>query len=233
MILSNPLSIARTFIVLTGLALSACSQVQYRAEGDAAPSSELPFDRTVSFKLSRAFYETPPRCAFVLPLQGKAANTKPGQQIEDAAARQLSQRIERVMSPRRRDRLMRELAIDPTTAKGRARFATATRCSTAVEIVSTGLESTYALVWAHAKLQLAMRLVRARDGKELWRAEHATTRSEGTVPLSPISIPVGAFSAGRFQGDEDKFPSMADDAARRIVASLPDMRGAFRQRRRP
>ena len=65
------------------------------------------------------------------------------------------------------------------------------------------------------------------NGAELWRAAHQASRSEGTLPLSPMSVPIGAFSAGRFHGDADVFPSMADDVARRIVASLPDTRGLF------
>ncbi len=217
--------------LLIGLGLAACSQVQYRAADTRKPEATLPFDRTVHFQVTRAFYESPPRCAFILPSQGEAAKSRPGRMIEEAAARQLSFRIERVIGPDHRDRLTRELAIDPTTPKGRMRFAQATGCDTAVEIVTNGLETTFVVVWAQAKLHLAMRLVRARDGKELWRAAHVASRSEGTIPLSPVSFPIGAFSAGRFHGDDDVFPSMADDVARRIVASLPDTRGAFRTSR--
>ena len=108
--------------------------------------------------------------------------------------------------PDHRDQFARKLAIDPTPPKDRMRFAQATRCDTAVEIVTKGLETTFMVVWAQAKLHLAMRLVRARDGKELWRAAHVASRSKGTIPLSPVSFPIGAFSAGRFRGDQDVFP---------------------------
>ena len=221
-----------TATLFIGLGLAACSQVQYRAADASKSVATIPFDRMVHFQVARAFYESPPRCAFVLPSQGEAAKSRPGRLIEEAAARQLSFRIERVIGPDRRDQLARKLAIDPTTPKGRMRFAQATRCDTAVEIVTKGLETTFMVVWAQAKLHLAMRLVRARDGKELWRAAHVASRSEGTIPLSPVSFPIGAFSAGRFHGDQDVFPSMADDVTRRIVASLPDTRGASRTSRR-
>jgi hypothetical protein len=226
------LSIRLASPLLIGLGLAACAQVQYRADDTRKPGAALPFDRTVHFQVTRAFYESPPRCAFILPSQGKAANTRPARIIEEAAARQLSFRIQRVIGPNHRDRLTRELAIDPTTPKGRTRFARAADCHTAVEIVTKGLETTFVIVWAQAKLHMAMRLVRARDGKELWRAAHVASRSEGTIPLSLMSLPIGAFSAGRFNGDKDVFPSMADDVARRIVASLPDTRGAFRSSRK-
>ncbi len=217
--------------LLIGLGLTACSQVQYRAADASKSETTIPFDRTVHFQVARTFYESPPRCAFILSSQGEAAKSRSGRLIEKAVARQLSLRIERVIGPDHRDQFARKLAIDPTTPKGRMRFAQATRCDTAVEIVTKGLETTFMVVWAQAKLHLAMRLVRARDGKELWRAAHVANRSEGTIPLSPVSFPIGAFSAGRFHGDQDVFPSMADDVTRRIIASLPDMRGAFRSNR--
>lgn len=224
-----PVRLAATFLI--GLGLAACTQVQYHADGTDKPRTALLFDRTVHFQVSRAFYDSPPQCAFILPSQGEVANSRPGRLIEEAAARQLSFRIERVIGPDHRDQLTRKFAIDPTTPKGKMRFARATGCDTAVEILTNGFETTFVVVWAQAKLHLAMRLLRARDGKELWRAAHVASRSEGTIPLSPVNFPIGAFSAGRFHGDQDVFPSMADDVARRIVASIPDMRGPFRTSR--
>lgn len=214
-----------------GIGLAACTDVQYRGIDKSQPEAAEPFGRTVQFQVSRAFYDSPPRCAFILPLQGKAANSRAGKIIEEAAARQISFRIERVIGPDRRNRLLRQLAIDPTTPKGRERFARATNCDTAVEIMTEGLETLFVVVWAQSRLHLTMRLVRAKDGEELWRATHAASRSEGTIPTSPMSVPLGLLSAGRFYNDQDVFPSMADDVARRIVASLPDMRGAFQSKR--
>ena len=63
-----------------------------------------------------------------------------------------------------------------------------------------------------------------QDDVELWQAAHSASRSDGTAPISPASIPVGLFSAGRFIGDRDMFPSMVDDTVRRLLISLPDLR---------
>ena len=219
-------------LALIGLTTAACNQVHYRG-ADAAPTgSESPFDRTVTFKLAHAFYDDPPRCAFILPAKTSPRDRARVRMVEPALARHLSFRLERVIDPDRRDRLSRSLAIDPATPGGRRRFATATNCRAAVEVSTKGMETTYALVWAHAKLDIAVRMVRVRDNADLWHARHAASRSEGSLPLSPVGISVGAFSAGRFHSDQDVFPSMADDVARRIAKSLPEIRGAFASRSR-
>ena len=221
----------RTAAALVLIFAAACAPVQYRAEDSAGKSESSLFERTVDFRLDRRFYDDLPRCAFIVP--SDLARTHPGKArvVEDAVARHLSHRLERVIGPHRRDRLMRERAIDPTTPQGRKRFAASTRCNAAIEIATAGPDSTFAIVWAQAKLQLSVRLVRTADGTELWRATHTASRSEGTLPLSPVSIPLGAFSAGRLHGDTDVFPSMADDVARRLSVSLPDTRGIFQTQR--
>lgn len=222
-------------LLLLAALLAACTSVRYQPEGKAPAEPETPFDRTVNYRIERAFYDDPPRCAVVLPPAaaggGKATQLRV---VETTVARHLAHRLETVIGPDRRDTMARELAVDLGTPAGRKRFAAVARCDAAAVIETTGLETTYVVVWAHARLRLSVRLVRLADGVELWRGAHETSRSEGSLPLSLPSIPVGAFSAGRFQSDADVFPSMADDAVRRIMGSLPDMRnlgGRFRAAR--
>ena len=69
-----------------------------------------------------------------------------------------------------------------------------------------------------------MSLIRIRDDKVVWQARHVATRSDGGVPLSPASAIVNIFQAASFQGDGDVNFSLADDAVRRIVKTLPDVR---------
>ena len=218
----------RRIAVLLALALlpAACTTVRYQAEGDQTQQAELqPFDRAVRYRVEREFYRTPPNCAVVLPLKTKLKDSRAARTIENAIGRQLSTRIDRVIVPGARDRIVRRIAVDPATADGRRRLADSTRCDTVIEAETAGIETTYALVWAEARFGLTVRMLRARDGALLWRASHTAQRSEGSLPLSLFSIPIGAFQAGKFKNDQDVFPSMVEDVARRIMASLPDMRG--------
>ncbi len=214
------------------LALGACTEVRYQAEGADAPES-TGYERTVLYKTERAFYDAPPRCVVLLPLKTSLKDGRQIRMVERAVARHLANRFDRVIGPDRRDRRLRALALDLSTASGRRSFAKATRCEAVVDAVTGGFETTFLLVWAQAKFGLTLTLARAADDIQLWRASHTASRSEGTLPTSPFSLPVGAFSAGRFHGDGEIFPSMVDDVARRLMASLPDTRGLMAERRRP
>ena len=60
--------------------------------------------------------------------------------------------------------------------------------------------------------------------RTLWKASHVARRSDGSLPLTPISAPIAIYEAGRFSNDQDILPSMIDDTLRRLVISLPDIR---------
>jgi len=223
--INTRLKIGLTAILM--LVASGCTHTEYRQEAERPANEGAPFERVVNYRLQPQFYRTPPRCVAVLPSSLAGTDVARAEVIETALARQLSFRVPRVIGPIETARLTRELALDLDTPAGRRRFGLSTRCDTAIDISSKGLETTFLLVWAQARLNLSARIIRLRDDVELWRATHTASRSEGTVPLSPISIPVGAFSAGKFHGDQDVFPSMANDAARRLLASLPDVSAAL------
>lgn len=221
-------------LLMAAALLAACNHVRYQEAGKPPPEDGTPFDRTVSYHVARAFYSDPPRCAVVLPPETPAGDATRIRTVEAAVARHLGHRLDRVIGPDRREAMARDLAVDLRTPEGRRRFAALARCDSTALIETAGPESTFALVWAQARLALTVKLVRSSDGAELWRASHEARRSEGSLPLSLVGIPVGAFQAGRFQSDADVFPSMADDVARRIMASLPDTRslgGQYRAQR--
>ena len=67
-------------------------------------------------------------------------------------------------------------------------------------------------------------IFRARDGALLWQSHAEASRSSGDVPLSLYSLPLALVRTAAFQGDDDAVASMLDDLARRILASLPDLR---------
>ena len=50
------------------------------------------------------------------------------------------------------------------------------------------------------------------------------TRSDGGLPFSPVGVVVNAFWAARFQGDHEKFDTLIDDAARRILRTFPGVK---------
>lgn len=67
-------------------------------------------------------------------------------------------------------------------------------------------------------------MVRVSDGHMLWRARHVASRSEGGLPLSPVSLVVETFASTQFSSDREVAASVVDDALRRVVATIPDAR---------
>ncbi len=207
------------------LAAGACTEVRYLRESNAEPTGGL-LDRTVVYKVEGDFYRSPPRCVVVMPIQWPNADPRLVRQVEEALGRHLMAKVDRVIGPVARDRAARQRVYDLGDAEQRRRLARALRCDTVVEGETRDAQSTFAVVWAQARFGLAVSLERAGDGRSLWRASHTAERSAGGLPFSILGVPKDAFSAGRLMKDGEVFPSMVDDVVRRVMASLPDTRGA-------
>ncbi|MDD9915474.1 MAG: hypothetical protein OXT01_12530, partial [Rhodospirillaceae bacterium] len=80
----------------------------------------------------------------------------------------------------------------------------------------------FALIWSLQKLDIEIGML--REHRLLWKGRHEAGRSDGGLPLSPLSAPIAVARASRLHGDSDAMVSLVDDTVRRIVASLPDVR---------
>lgn len=208
------------------LFLAACAEttyVGYQGE-EASPSM---FSRQVEFNISKAFYRDPPDCVVVLRSPPKGQGDGRGRVIEDALARQVSGKVNRVIGPNERDRLVRRLAVDLSRPGDRRVLARQARCGFFVQAKPWGGESVYAVLWTQTRVGLEVTMTRAGDDAVLWRARHVATRSDGGLPLSPFSIASNAFMAARLNGDGDVPLSLVDDALRRMIRTLPDTRYAM------
>jgi len=203
--------------------LAACVNTEYVDWGGA--ENEPPVGpRQVEYVLDNEFYRDPPFCAVVLPVRVDGRPVAFSGVIERTLARHLAGRLDRVIGPRERDHLEQKLAVDLTDEGGRRLFARLQRCGHLVEAEPWRDGDTYALFWSEARIGLDVRMRRARDGFVVWRARHTATRSEGGLPTSFLSAAFNMFAAGAQHADPDVRLSVADDAVRRIVVSLPDTR---------
>ena len=171
----------------------------------------------------RAFYDEAPQCVVVLAGPDQAGIV-PGARISNALARQLSGRVARVIHPFERRRLVRAMAVDLGHPADARHFAGANKCPAFLRwrVVRAGQDN--ALVWSQQYLHLGAEIIRARDGALLWQSHAAASRSSGDPPLSLFSVPIAILRAAEFQADDDAVASMLDDLARRMLASLPDLR---------
>ncbi len=214
-------------VVACAIALASC-RTEYRAYGerpvtsDNAPVESLD-GRRVFFRVERAFYRDPPQCVVVLPAPDDHATSAATARIESAVARHLRDKVPRVIGPLRRDRAARRLALDLNDAGDRRRFARLERCDAFLRWRMIGSSSDYFLVWSRRDLGLDVEMFR-EPGRTLWKAAHVAHRSDGGLPLSPLSAPFDIYKASRFSKDQDILPSMIDDIMRRLVVTLPDVR---------
>ena len=171
-----------------------------------------------------AFYIDPPNCVIVLPGDG-AGNVTRLELIEGALSRQLSGRIGRVIHPRERRRLVRAMAFNLHDKRDARHFAAAANCPVLLRWSIRNMGNIYTPIWSEKHVTIEAELSRAQDGAILWQAEATSARSSGDPPLSLLSLPFAAYKTAQFQNDQDAVASMTDDLARRLVASLPDVRG--------
>lgn len=210
---------------LGALALTACMGTRH--VGYDKPATDMPGgSRTVQFELSRDFYAAAPDCVTVLPVnEPKGANTSLARTLEDALARYLKERVTLVIDRMERERLVRELAVDLTHAGDRRAYAHAARCPYFLYSRPWGQgEAAYLLFWTQSAVGVEASLGDASGEKPLWKARHVAKRSDGGIPLSPLSAAVSIFNATKLSQDGDVALSLADDAARRILGTLPEIR---------
>lgn len=214
--------------VLFGAALliSGCNTVRhvdYQEEQSANSPVELAgLRRTVEIRVDPAYNRLTANCVTVLPISGTTSAPLP-LALNEAMARHLRDRFGEVIGPHEAMSLSRRLVVDLAHPGDRALYARKTQCPLFVELTPWGSGSTYALVWTRRMVGAEARLTDAAGDTVYWRARHAATRADGGLPFSPIDIAVSLFQATKLQQDQDVNLSLADDLARRLVATIPDM----------
>lgn len=208
--------------------LGACAETTYRgydATDDPAPLVE----RRVQFHLSRAYYRAAPSCA---ALQFAPADAPPEirRAISDAVERHLATRLPRVMGIGATRRAALRLAVDLSHAGDLRAFGRGTGCEALVRIRLHGVSDDYFVVWSQRGVAVSLEMARSRDGGLLWKARHRAGRADGGLPFDVLSLPFTLARAARLKGDKEVFASIADDAVRRMMRTLPDLRAVGRPR---
>lgn len=202
--------------------LNGCLQTTYRKVG-SAPEPDTLLERQVVYGIDRAYLANAPDCAALRTRTPVPARFR--HMVEQSVERHLATRLLRVVGPTRLRHMEARLGIDMNVASDRRVFARQTRCRALVEIALYEISDDYLVLWAQRGISMTLTMTRMADGKLLWSARHRASRSDGGVPLSFLSLPFTAARAARFKSDPELFASIADDAVRRMMKTLPDTRG--------
>ncbi len=212
-----------TFLFVVSLYLCSCAETRYVNHQDAGDETNL-HSRTVVFSIAPEFYLEFPTCAVVMPPSGEKTTPIFSKLIEESFSHRISGKLSRVVNATQRNLSARRLAFDLAHAADRLALAEALDCDTIAVVELTGAGRSFMLVWSEVRIGLDVRLIRVRDERVLWRARHVADRSAGGIPLSPLGIAAEAFSSFQFSADQEVWLSVLDDAVRRIVSTLPDVR---------
>jgi hypothetical protein len=203
----------------------ACTETKYvpiRAE-ETGERQSLPLERIVEFDRREELLTEPPGCVVLSPIETKTVSPALAELIEDAAIRHLSVRVRRVIAGAFRDQQARYHGIVFADPKGAPALARALGCDGLVEARITEAGATYAVFFASYRMGLELRVVRVRDGLELWRSRHLSQRMTGSVPVS-LGAPVAVISASSLVSDGEAVHSLVDEILRRLFVTWPSTR---------
>jgi len=208
-------------LIFMGILLSGCSKTVYRSTGHSLNNG--PFEREVRFQLSRLFYSDFPECVVIFPTVGKEHRGL-HKSLEDALTRHLVLKVPKVLSSEERRSLEKKMAVSIGSEDGRQLFAQNSGCRHAARINLMDAEDSFLGVWSQKKITIEARLFRISDERDLWLSRHAVSRSDGSLPVSPLSVGVGLYKASAHSSDPDILMSMIDDALRRMMVTIPTIR---------
>ena len=211
-------------VLVSGLILSACTETRYVDYGEGTREDQIPL-KMVAYEIDPSFYEEFPTCVFILePGPRDQVTVDLSRIIETALSRHITARFDRVVDgPERRNAIERyNLDIDdPSDLRS---ILKRLECDTYIRTEVLDPHIDYLLVWSQVGVGLELQLRRSEDDHLLWRARHKARRSEGGLSFSPIGILVDTVFSSRFAADREVAESLADDAVRRMVFPLPNMR---------
>ncbi len=93
-------------------------------------------------------------------------------------------------------------------------------CDAILEGEILKFENKFYVAFSSTQVGLYLSL-KKRNGELLWQGNHIASSRAGTIPLSPISLATGIFSAST-NTEEEVALQMLDAAVRRLVKTIPD-----------
>jgi hypothetical protein len=221
-------------ILLAGVLLSGCVAGRPPIDNginDAGDqdSTAVAVEKTVTLPVDHLddwLFADPPSCILVLPFEAGAGAEHRSADVENAAARQFSLKVGRVIGATERRRLVRDMALNLSHPADRSAFAASTGCRHFLTINPFGKGSSFALVWAERRLGLSLRSDSLDTDPErpLWQVHRMAARSDVGMPLSPLSALSAIARAGKLAGDKEIPRSILDDVMRRAADPFPSFR---------
>lgn len=217
----------KALAIISLLLLAACVTPAYQDHSGKRTTQTSPASEQkatdVHFRISSQFYRDPPLCAIVLPTDN-APDAESSLHIARAFARHLRGRLDRVVFPLEAAARARNLALDLNDPHDLRQLAYRSRCGYFARSSVYDYGEEFGLVMAQKKIGVKAMLFKPDSNAPVWEATNTAWRSDGGVPLSPLSAITSVASAAIFNQNREIMASLTDDLFRRLVSTLPDNR---------
>jgi len=211
--------------VLIAVLATGCAETRYVPYKVSGGKELDVFSRTVAYEIDRALYVDMPDCVLIMSPEANDSQTPYARLVESELSRYLKEKFSRVIGPVERRVASRALVVNVSSLEDRRVLAEKLNCEAFVFTKLLDPGPTNLILWSQVSIDMDVRVERATDGRILWRARTKASRSEGGLPLNPISILTNGFSSLRLTADEaDVGASIVSDAVRRLTQTLPDAR---------
>ena len=206
---------AATLRRISSCALTAALVIVGGCAGFSEPGSQF-----AEVTAGNRVFSDPPECIAIIPTY-RAIDPRFVSLVEDAIERQLSVRVQTVVSSDESRSMSEPEGIDLTSTEGLAAFAILSACDAQLFWQPLAAGSEYALVWTARRVDLELAVRRPSDDAVLWAARSAVTRHDGGLPFNPIAAAIGAVRAAHLEQSSSVLASMVDDAIRAMFADGP------------
>jgi len=219
--------------------VAACLSPAYINRGDGRDLEQPKGDigailmDPVTYAVREAFFEAPPRCIAVMPFSSGWDNDANAPAIRDEAVELVRRAFYAALAPSARLDVelerVDEVLRDQRRRDGNRfqRAASLLGCDSYLAGQVTAYHNGFYGVYSRVEVGARVRVVRTRDGVELWRASHVAESHGGGLILSPFSIVTEILDASSNARDE-QIHRVTSDLARRLVATIPGFDGDVR-----
>jgi len=216
-------------IISVMVSMTACSMSPtYINESDAGKSGEVSVTgiNSVHFKFAPEFHQQPPKCVAVLPLKVEEGNdlfSESEVKIDEQALINLRRALYSHLSPYPyRDVELgfvdKKIAQYGQRPEGYNRLGKALSCDTLLVGEVFDYDTQFFGVYSQTSVGVKLKLLRASDNKVLWQGRHVAASHGGSIPLTPVDIAMGLYSATNNISDE-QIVRVGDDLFRRLLVT--------------
>jgi len=210
------------FLSLAGCASSPTFVNDNKSYTDQEKQSQF---NAVHFKTEKQFISSPPQCIAILPFKnniGEVAKDSTEQLVlTNEKLQQLRWILYSHLAPYSyRDIELKKVdkVLSNKNNQNYSRLGRKLKCDALLIGTVTDFDTDFLGLYSQISIGMDLKLIKAQNGKVLWQGHHTAKSHGGSVPLTPVDLAVGVYSATENISDE-QVVRVEDDLFRRLLST--------------